>query len=73
MPAPAAPRRSGAVPYEEPEQLQRAIVSRHAVRVHLALILGACFAAGLVVSRLMLMAGVGARSEEHTSELQSLS
>jgi hypothetical protein len=60
MPAPAAPGNSRAVPYEEPEELQRAIVSRHAVRVHLALILTACFAAGLVVSRLMLIAGVGA-------------
>lgn len=60
MPVPAAPRTSRAVPDEEPEALQRAIVSRHPVRVQLALILGACFAAGLVVSRLMLMAGVGA-------------
>lgn len=40
--------------------LRTTIVARHAVRVHVALILAACFGVGLAVTRLMLEAGVDA-------------
>ncbi|MEO8509154.1 MAG: hypothetical protein ABI593_16135 [Betaproteobacteria bacterium] len=42
-----------------PEQLRQTIGARFAVRFHVALILGACFAVGLAVTKLLLMAGVG--------------
>ncbi len=42
------------------EALRARIVRRHAVRLHCALILIACFATGLLVTKLMLMAGVSA-------------
>ena len=40
--------------------LRRAIVARHAVRVHVALILAVCFGVGLAVTKLLLMAGIHA-------------
>jgi len=40
-------------------RLERTIVARHAVRLHLALILAACFGAGLLATKLLLNAGVG--------------
>ncbi len=42
------------------EDLQRKIRARFAVRVHVALILAACFAVGLAVTKLLLIAGVHA-------------
>jgi hypothetical protein len=40
--------------------LEKKLVSEHAVRLHLGCILVACFGAGLVVTKLMLLAGVHA-------------
>lgn len=40
------------------ETLRARIVRTHSVRVHVALILAGCFATGLVVTKLLLMAGV---------------
>jgi hypothetical protein len=40
------------------DRLERTIVARHAVRLHLTLILLACFATGLVATKLLLVAGV---------------
>ena len=42
------------------DALRRAIVARHAVRVHVALILAVCFGVGLAVTKLLLMAGIHA-------------
>jgi hypothetical protein len=42
-----------------PEELRQSIGTRFAVRFHVALILAACFAVGLGVTKLLLMAGVG--------------
>jgi hypothetical protein len=39
-------------------RLERAIVARYSVRLHLSLILVACFAAGMIVSKLLLVAGL---------------
>ena len=35
-------------------RLERAIVGRYSVRTHLSLILATCFAAGMIVSKLLL-------------------
>lgn len=48
----------GFEPPASSEALRARIVRRHAVRLHCALILIACFATGLLVTKLMLMAGV---------------
>lgn len=45
-------------PPASPEALRARIVRRHSVRLHCTLILVACFATGLVVTKLLLMAGV---------------
>ncbi|MFO1314968.1 MAG: hypothetical protein U1F58_05145 [Burkholderiales bacterium] len=42
------------------DTLRKSIVARHAVRLHVALILAACFAVGLAVTKLLLEAGVHA-------------
>ena len=39
-------------------RLERAIVARYSVRLHLSMILAACFAAGMIVSRLLLGIGI---------------
>jgi hypothetical protein len=41
-----------------PEQFKQKLTARFAVRLHVALILSACFAVGLAVTKLLLMAGV---------------
>lgn len=58
MPRTASPREPAAT--TSADALRRAIVARHAVRVHVALILAACFGVGLAVTKLLLEAGVHA-------------
>jgi hypothetical protein len=54
-----SPRPSTVGDSATPEQLRQSIGARFAVRFHVALILAACFAVGLGVTKLLLMAGVG--------------
>ena len=57
MGRPDSPGAGGAS--ETPEQLRQTNAGRLECRVHLALILAACFTVGLVVTKLLLMSGVG--------------
>lgn len=43
-----------------PASFRRQVAARYAVRLHVVLILSACFAVGLAVTKLLLMAGVAA-------------
>lgn len=56
----------GFEPPASSEALRARIVRRHAVRLHCALILVACFATGLLVTKLMLMAGVSTYPQAQT-------
>lgn len=44
---------------DAPEKFRKAIAAKFALRLHVALILSACFLVGLAVTKLLLMAGVG--------------
>ena len=54
----AAPRPQGPPVAESAEELRRTLAARHAVRLHVALILVACFVVGLGITKLLLVAGV---------------
>jgi hypothetical protein len=43
-----------------PEKFRQQVTARFAVRLHIALILSACFLVGLAVTKALLMAGIGA-------------
>lgn len=63
MPPMTAPARGAPEAQDIPassEVLRERIMARHAVRLHCALILCACFGMGLVVTKLVLLAGVDA-------------
>jgi len=46
--------------YADAASVRRAILARYACRLHVALILGVCFVVGLLVTKVLLMAGVHA-------------
>lgn len=56
----AAPRPQDPAAAASAEALRQTLAARHAVRLHVALILAACFAVGLGITKLLLIAGVHA-------------